>query len=75
MASVMEVLSQAVSLPVDELKLRSSSSDKEVEARLVELTKEGLVEIKQVQLGGLSARLGKVDVVELTPKGYRAAVK
>ena len=75
MAGVLEVLSQAISLPVDELKLRSSGTDQEVEQHLAELSKDGLVEIKQVHLGGLSAKLGKVDIVELTSKGYRAAVK
>lgn len=75
MADVMEVLSQAISLPVEELKLRSSGTDADVDALLKELTEKGLVEIKHVTLKGLSAALGQVEVAELTSKGFKAAVR
>lgn len=75
MAGIMEILGQAVSIPIDELKLRSSESDADVELRVGELQKLGLVKLKDTMRSGPDGKSENVQVVELTPKGFKSSIR
>jgi DNA-binding Lrp family transcriptional regulator len=75
MASVLEVLTQTGSLPLEELKLRTTASSEDVERRVEELKDQGLIEVIKKKFSGLSSTLGEQDIVELTDKGLRSAIR
>ena len=69
MAGVFDVVVQAGSLPLDELKLRSSAPD--VDTKVAELEKLGLVERSKETFPSYNE---EADIIKLTKKGFRAAI-
>lgn len=72
MAGIFDVLKQSGAIPLDELKLRSTGSDEDVEKRVQELVSEGLVSVEERSVDPTEA---PQKVVDLTRKGLRSAIK